>query len=508
MFPSFDLLEDQDSLIRFFSTLAFSSESELGFDTEIERVNNSDFELRFSNKGVGYPTSGVLFDVGADATCGRGTWVFEVYEENPEDDENKVLRVVKDCWVEDCKGKHMEHEIIQEVRAAIGPEEFREHFVDCRLLKEFKTQEVQRPVRPLIWTPAAKRHTSYTKSGRALVSDQHHHLRPTSQLVNPKRLPHPRSRYQVVYTERGASLYHITSLSDTFRCLVQVMCGLLLLHKAGFVHRDISPGNIIIVDGKAKISDLEFTKARDIDQLQTLTDSSACSLLPNVADIRTGTLYFTAVEICRDTYYFREGSGDEERIILHNPLHDYESVWWIATWVVFSCRPKDLDDVIREHQKAAWGGLFGDRSTAFISDKFPRHKELPEMLHLLLHHLDEMKKTLISAYKSYEKSFDGSPMLDVVPILTPHLHDLAHAAETIEIEELTVPSTVERSTMKIEVGDGTNPPPQTLTSEAEPGTIDLFRSRVRVVESTLIKGKRGRSFSPGNPNAKRQMVDA
>ena len=54
--PHSPFYQDQDSLIHFFSILAFSSESELGFDTEIERVNNSDFELCFCIEEVRYLT--------------------------------------------------------------------------------------------------------------------------------------------------------------------------------------------------------------------------------------------------------------------------------------------------------------------------------------------------------------------------------------------------------------------------------------------------------------------
>jgi len=36
---------------------------------------------------------------------------------------------------------------------------------------------------------------------------------------------YPRSRYQIVYAERGTSLYDITSLSETFSYLVQVTDG-------------------------------------------------------------------------------------------------------------------------------------------------------------------------------------------------------------------------------------------------------------------------------------------
>jgi serine/threonine protein kinase len=35
---------------------------------------------------------------------------------------------------------------------------------------------------------------------------------------------------------------------------------LAFLSEKGYVHRDISPGNIIIYEGRAKLSDLEFAK--------------------------------------------------------------------------------------------------------------------------------------------------------------------------------------------------------------------------------------------------------
>ena len=49
--------------------------------------------------------------------------------------------------------------------------------------------------------------------------------------------------------------------------------GLHYLHEVGWVHRDFSPGNIIVVGGKAKISDLEFAKQRKAEELERLTRS-------------------------------------------------------------------------------------------------------------------------------------------------------------------------------------------------------------------------------------------
>jgi len=45
----------------------------------------------------------------------------------------------------------------------------------------------------------------------------------------------------------------------------------MVLHKHGFIHRDLSPGNVIVIDGIAKISDLEFAKAHLAKDLEMLT---------------------------------------------------------------------------------------------------------------------------------------------------------------------------------------------------------------------------------------------
>jgi serine/threonine protein kinase len=41
---------------------------------------------------------------------------------------------------------------------------------------------------------------------------------------------------------------------------LSLFLALAFLAKKGYVHRDISPGNIIIYEGRAKLSDLEFAK--------------------------------------------------------------------------------------------------------------------------------------------------------------------------------------------------------------------------------------------------------
>jgi len=168
--------------------------------------------------------------------CGRGTWVFEVY---PQGQTKPKPLVIKDCWVEDRPGKQMEHTIINKVREAMGDDEFRKHFVDfcgyrkatnaaltkyCRIPSGGKL-DTGFETSPLVWEAKVDHTTNYSQLGQALVTSQDSRLESGIRSATQQRRPHPRFRYQIVYGERGTSLYDITSLSETFGHLIEVMEG-------------------------------------------------------------------------------------------------------------------------------------------------------------------------------------------------------------------------------------------------------------------------------------------
>ena len=92
----------------------------------------------------------------------------------------------------------------------------------------------------------------------------------------------PKAHYRIVFKERGQSLYSMSCLGQiklplvvqTMRDILQgrfyllvlmnfpntLLLALAFLSQKGYVHRDISPGNIIFYEGRAKLSDLEFAK--------------------------------------------------------------------------------------------------------------------------------------------------------------------------------------------------------------------------------------------------------
>jgi len=72
--------------------------------------------------------------------------------------------------------------------------------------------------------------------------------------------------------------------------------GLHHLHRAGWVHGDFSPGNVIVVGGtRAMISDLELAKRQVAGQLEELTRPKDTSL-PGVREMRMVGL--SLVRVC------------------------------------------------------------------------------------------------------------------------------------------------------------------------------------------------------------------
>ena len=312
----FDPSQDPESLLKFFTMLATSSKMNLGFDTNVKSIGETNLDLEFTIQQTVYHTSRLLYDFGADPATGRGTRVFEVI-----DQKTKEVRTVKDCWVEDRPGKQMEHEIVAGIKCDMENDtDFHKHFIDIcgyikmdasggfnNICKILKTDIFIRgdPSGSELLVPITKVSEPYLEPAKGKMADQALYLyliREERVLVNP---PCSRFRYQAAYREKGESLFEITSFPDVFKYIRQAADGtsdvlvnlqtrsrlhvsnlaLHHLHKTGWVHKDFAPGNIIVVEGTAKISDFEFATRRPAGQLGELTKPTNASS-PVVKDVR------------------------------------------------------------------------------------------------------------------------------------------------------------------------------------------------------------------------------
>jgi hypothetical protein len=147
-----------------------------------------------------------------------------------------------------------------------------------------------------------------------------------------------------------------------------------------------------------------------------------------------------------------------QRVFLHTPLHDYESVWWIATWILFKCRPKSPDSEEPGHLArppvSSVMRMFDDmtvRERMFLAHGiFLRLKEaLAPILHPLFEILEVFRQELARVYREYEKSFDGSIILRNVERFHQCLKALAEAATQIEILDFPRTTMIDPSTTRL-----------------------------------------------------------
>ncbi|EAU80664.2 other/FunK1 protein kinase [Coprinopsis cinerea okayama7 len=164
------------------------------------------------------------------------------------------------------------------------------------------------------------------------------------ELSSPGSITRRQCRY--VYEQVCTPLHDIPTLGEAVDVLKQTLIALRIMFCAGWVHRDVSPGNILAYraastgDWRVKLSDLEFSKRfPGMDQSKPET--------------KIGTPYFMACELlgekpltayvprsdCRSDSAPRR-SLREPQPLIHNYQYDLESIFWILLWLV-SVRVKE-----------------------------------------------------------------------------------------------------------------------------------------------------------------------
>ncbi|THG98598.1 hypothetical protein EW026_g3600 [Hermanssonia centrifuga] len=117
-----------------------------------------------------------------------------------------------------------------------------------------------------------------------------------------------RRHYRIVFNEVCRALHDETSLQLIFKALSEACFAIRLMHRNGWVHRDISIGNILIdADNHARLADLEHAKYMDDNSVHT---------------IRTGTSDFMAVEVDYGEYQFQTGIDFHQHLAPEAPPPD------------------------------------------------------------------------------------------------------------------------------------------------------------------------------------------
>ncbi|KAK7042417.1 hypothetical protein R3P38DRAFT_315746 [Favolaschia claudopus] len=461
----FNGITEIHDLIRIVLRLAFATAEQLGYDTTMSHVGGTESAhmIKLTLGDSIYITKQLLSDHGKDSLCGGATRVWEAYRE---DDHERTSVAIKDVW--------MSADAIPEGSQLL------------ELHEKLRTLSL-----PSL--PHSLDHHFLTVIDHAFV--------PTSDGVNDDTLnltrgelpngftERRRKHYRIVFKEVGTPIYKLQCVSEVMRALADATRGpchfepnvllrclstvsaLQLFYQLGLVHRDVSAGNILLVDGVGKLTDLEFMR------------SYRGPLPSSPADRYIGTANFTAGEVAAAWYAYPSKAHGAKHHSLDppfrfNPFHDVESTLWIGIWVLFH----HLHDVpeVKEFSQVHFPRRFTDmtaqcRTIAIRSGFLSLGESHP--FHAVLEVLHDARFDLYRRYMLFESDFSNqyrfledetvllgsSPFKDIHSIAIAHYEKAALCSEGLLLSEPRTDTSKRKAT--------TNPPsPSDDVDVATPAT--------------------------------------
>jgi len=223
------------------------------------------------------------------------------------------------------------------------------------------------------------------------------------------------------------------------------------------VHRDVSTGNILTYNGQAKLADLEYAKKMgDLKshEMRTASESPISLSGKSLIASQQGTMQFMfmSIEVAAQLFLFcplnpgfsstelneetdqdeemdsegtdqDEGTAQTKVPFSHNHLHDLESLWWVAVWVVIhnyiiskdtTYPPVTLQDAAQQlEQSRILFPLRLESSTRRITFQHPDAFQelcatLPRNKKAICDYLNVLRRHLIDDYSAIEARFPES----------------------------------------------------------------------------------------------------
>ncbi|KAF5334194.1 hypothetical protein D9611_014506 [Ephemerocybe angulata] len=370
---SFSLMKNPDQLVRVLVSLLSASDEDLGLNPNIalypKKHAHPGFIYRFPGDSAGrsrfFKTTGVVQEASSETLSWGTTRVWKAVEVANFEGDDLVPKVapkeviIKDVWI-DAKAE-TEKEIQDKVFKSIddfleGPEPWRDHpclakmkpahfdaFQSLVANKKYRERFLQiredfqgAPSKSV----AEKTWASTTRTGR--VEQETGEVIPTE--FAPKR------RCFFMFDDVCTRVSHVPVFGDAVDIIRQASTVLILMFCAGWIHRDISTGNLLAVEENGegwvlKLADLEYAipfppsarEARDNGNIGTSffmatelqTNFSQYVKPPQPSDL--AELY----QLYESGDYRTNAVARKEEVmdIVHNLQHDLESLWWIVFYL-------------------------------------------------------------------------------------------------------------------------------------------------------------------------------
>ncbi|EAU89860.1 other/FunK1 protein kinase [Coprinopsis cinerea okayama7 len=328
----FDMTEQPELLVQLFIALFSAPLHDLGYDPLVTLLPDGNYIYQLpSSTPLYFKTIRPIWDVRPTSLSGRRTRIWEVEQVispvQPTRIPGTPTRALKDVFL--SSNARTEADIQDDLFADIAKLGQDSKWRSRPLLKDFSPADLDMLARTL----EGDRFKNYFSCVIA------NHLGEDDQLasVTPPTSP-PKRRCLFLYERVCTPLNNISTLGEAVNVLKQSLIPLRLMFCAGWVHRDVSPGNIFAFRATAdapwqvKLSDLEHAKR--------FPDPGSSD-----GDRTTGTPYFIAYEVL-DSQHLYPTEVDPDRIdpeglvppfptapVVHNYQHDLESIWWILLWL-------------------------------------------------------------------------------------------------------------------------------------------------------------------------------
>ncbi|KII93430.1 hypothetical protein PLICRDRAFT_152116 [Plicaturopsis crispa FD-325 SS-3] len=415
----FNFVTDVEKLIRIYSSFAFTTPAELGWDPTIRAIDGTsptEYEIDVYVKGqpkpLVYRSAKIIWDHAAEDMHSRATRVFEAI-----DPDGKQV-AIKDVWRD--HSRESEGAAVQTVFRRLNmlgadAKKYKKYFMKVSQYGDVQIDGQTDDTFELIMhhTPLPE-NLSLMSLMQAPRDDEPNGNHPIvvdglHSRVHQNTEFRRRVHHRIVFAAVGTPIHRLVRLKDRSQAMLDALTGHKILCELGYVHRDVSAGNILwtkMPNGKmvGKLTDLEYLMAIDSDA--------------EAHGIRTGTIDFMSIEVDAMSYRFRatsrtdfgnnqgtdwnllgdvapfevapddrnaaesydqdeddeddddEGSDDGNHHIpddvaivedliehieipfRHNPINDVESFWWMMAWTFFSHIPIHLSPSTTANKEA------------------------------------------------------------------------------------------------------------------------------------------------------------
>ncbi|KAF5381250.1 hypothetical protein D9757_007908 [Collybiopsis confluens] len=327
-----DVFTNPDRLVRFFASMAFSSPTALGWDPSIQHL----------------PTLLLLDNI----LVSRATRVWLVKDEGGKE------FVLKDVWMDtDRLPEHdVQENLLNDVKEKRGPQAYKallDHMLTPHVFERLKIGGMDDTTLCMMNNQNLSTFSVFDLVIPTFVDPKSRSLHPSDSISQsylsgtsectsvqiqsgdpPEPIIRSKYHYRIVFKEYGTDLYSEMSLHTVFKTLSDLVTALDIIHQSGWVHRDISCGNVYWLHDPAEglsrgiLGDFEYAKRCD-DGIEHEKRTGTSEFMAYEAAIRAFDHSSITTALCSD------GTLPVIAAFAHNPLHDLESVWWLLVYILF-----------------------------------------------------------------------------------------------------------------------------------------------------------------------------